>query len=430
MLYCLVFISEISRKAENKVMMKAFSSFSDKNKLKNAVCVAIDTVGSRFAFYAVTAGDIGTLSTASKPYKNKIYTEEFLTELTDAVRSYVTENPPAAELNVTLLVPDKAVMMDTLNVPNISKKRNEDALEATITGIYKNKDDLRINRYLAAQSKHVTTYSLSIIRDEIYDALTSAMTEGGLTPNCVTFHSNGIADAISVLVPKLRTASYLLLDMKEQNSDFVFVAKGRTTGFFPLPFGYSALKKSRVCSEDMLFDHSFAELAVLNAKEKARAKQLTIMREENVTEDSDADEKLDAMFGNDENSTADPTANVVNTYKTLPKKEPRKLPKFMQRPLPRNEEEFVYENFRIFIKWALNLIQSNDKLSQQGKPESVVVNMPEEFEFLYAMTNAEAEENGIEFQPLELHGISKDICENLQFVGGVFAPMYNRTNNF
>ena len=106
MLDCLVFISEISRKAENKVMMKAFSSFSDKNKSKNAVCVAIDTVDNRFAFYAVTAGDIGTLSTASKPYKNKLYTEEFLTELTDAVRSYVTENPPAAELNVTLLVPD------------------------------------------------------------------------------------------------------------------------------------------------------------------------------------------------------------------------------------------------------------------------------------------------------------------------------------
>ena len=41
----------------------------------------------------------------------------------------------------------------------------------------------------------------------------------------------------------------------------------------------------------------------------------------------------------------------------------RKLPKFMQRPTPTNARDFVYENFRIFVKWALSYLRGNEKPS-------------------------------------------------------------------
>ena len=39
--------------------------------------------------------------------------------------------------------------------------------------------------------------------------------------------------------------------------------------------------------------------------------------------------------------------------------------------IPETEEEFVYENFRIFVKWALTLLDGNEKFAEQGKPEAV-----------------------------------------------------------
>ena len=112
------------------------------------------------------------------------------------------------------------------------------------------------------------------------------------------------------------------------------------------------------------------------------------------------------------------------------KKPARKLPKFMLRPTPTNREGYMYENFRMFVKWTLEFIASNPGITALGAPEAVYVNMPEEYNFLYDMVNAEAEENGVVFAPLFTEAPDEVIKKNLELYGGFFTRQYNGVNNF
>ena len=401
----------------------------EKAKYRNALTVAIDPQNSTFDFYIMENGDKSTVAHEKKEYVSRLFSAEFLNELTSAAKDYAASHSSAvSDACITLVLPDSVVAMDTLTLPTMKKKRIEEALEATLVGTYKNRSDLSINNVFAVQNKQIAMYSLTMADTKLLKAVASALKDGNLAPNIITFAANATVNAITQLNPKLKNASYLLLDLKHRYCRVVFVAKGRPTGFYSLPFGYSILRKSKLYPEELLFDHPTAELAVLNAHEKAKAKQLTGM----VTEEMNDNEQLDARFGEDEDATSDPTAQngAPETIKVLPKKQPRKLPKFMIRPTPRDDEGYHYENFRLFIKWALLLLQGNDKLTSQGEPEKVFVNLPGELGYLFEMTNEEAEENGIEFQPLEIHGDRDEITDCLELYGGLFANQYNKNNNF
>lgn len=397
-------------------------------KFKNAVCISVNRANSCFDFCSMDNGDKNTLSFNSKEFTGEIFSQDFLKELTAAVSAFMANRSSMENTSVTLVLPDGSVAMDTVSIPNINRRRNEEALDATISGLFKNKNDLFINPTLSVQNKQAVTYSLAVANKELLESLKDAMKEGGMEPTHITFAANAQVDAITHFCPKLKSNSYLFMDIKENITMFSFVANGKTVGYYDLPFGYSIMSKNKVASEDMLFEHSVAELAVLNAKEKARAKQLTMMENDMGDEN---DEDPDAMFGSEENSTIDPTDGTTPiTIKTLPKKTPRKLPKFMQRPEPQGEEGYAFENFRLFMKWALTLIEGNLKLTTQGEPEAVYVNMPADFEYLYDMANEEKNENKIEFSPIGIGGESENTLKQLELVGGLFAPAYNKNNNF
>ena len=51
----------------------------------------------------------------------------------------------------------------------------------------------------------------------------------------------------------------------------------------------------------------------------------------------------------------------------MAKKTPRKLPMFMQRPIPDTPEGIAQENFRVFAKWALS---TNETAVETAKEEA------------------------------------------------------------
>ena len=120
----------------------------------------------------------------------------------------------------------------------------------------------------------------------------------------------------------------------------------------------------------------------------------------------------------------------IATPKYMPKKTPRKLPKFMQRPIPETEEQIACENFRVFIKWALTLISSNEKITDLGMPEFVCVNIPENLAFLLAYANEEREESGIEFRAIRDTHIDPAVLSNLELYGGFYPKNIHPSNKF
>ena len=140
-------------------------------------------------------------------------------------------------------------------------------------------------------------------------------------------------DGAAVLNPKLKNASYMLLDIKENSARIVFVVKGKTMGAYNLPFGYAVLSDSTVIPEDLLFDYPTADLAVLNAKERAKAKALTVSSDAKRTvDDDDEDDEEVSVF----NTATAELPSFIHTDKKA-----RKLPKYMLRETPESAEGFV-----------------------------------------------------------------------------------------
>ena len=133
----------------------------------------------------------------------------------------------------------------------------------------------------------------------------------------------------------------------------------------------------------------------------------------------------DAMSGDNELSSALDTDVSFSNHKAA-----RKLPKFMFRETPTDREDFVYENFRIFVKWTLELIAGNSDITELGEIENVYVNMPSEYAFLYDKINAEANENKVKFVPLTTDKQSEEKTKKLELFGGVYVKQFNTTNNF
>lgn len=403
------------------------ASASLNSKYKSQITIAIDPVISVVHFYKIDNADKSTIKCTDKNFKARPFSDAFIEEFTEIVKNYAQGNPSVGDAGITLVLPDRAVAMDAISVPTMKKRKSTEAIDTAISGLYRNLDKLQMNKYLAFSNKQLTTYSISSMNTDLITAIKGACSLGGMFPQHITFRANTTVFGAEYINAKLRNASYLLLDIKKDSTCYSFVAKGRLTGFYDMPYGYSIIKDNTVVSEDMLIDHSISELVVLNAKEKAKAKQLTMMRD--TEEPTDTEEGFEETEEDLEDPTNMNLGVQATNYKKLPKKQPRKLPKFMLRPTPETKEGFEYENFRIFIKWALDLIQSNEKLTMQGMPEIIYVNMPDKFEHLIETTNLEKDENKFEFALLD--NKEKGVIRgNLELYGGFCSMSSGRYHTF
>lgn len=386
--------------------------------------IAIDTEHSAFHFYSMPGSGSATITHTVKNYGGGHFDDEFFGKFKDAVADFVAENPADGVRKVSVILPDTAVLTDTVKIPTMRGfGQTKKTLDITLGGLYRNYADLHIISRVAAKNKQYVTYAITAVQKRVVTSIYAACSENKLLVDTLTFASNATVGGATIINPKLKNASYLLLDLKDTYARFTFVAYGKTIGYYILPFGLEFLRKPKVVQEDMLFDHSYAELSVLNAREKAKSKRLTVMAMESVAEDESAeDEQVEADEPIQEEENAEEAAEnmIVQPSLKMFTRKARRLPNFMQRDIPETAEGILYENFRVFVKWALTLIASNEKLTQIAKPEFVCVNMPQELAHVLDTVNEETEENGISFTALPISDFDSNVTANLELYGGLF----------
>ncbi len=427
-----------------------------------STAISIDTEVSTIHRFTMVGSDEKSILHQVKNYSGSRFDDAFFQVFRDAVAEFVKDNPSQSVGRISLILPDNAVALDSVNVPTMknvaaTKKALSDALSET----YRNIGELKIQSYIAAQNKQYTTFSTLAVQNKILTKLYSIFSENHLVAETTTYAASASVAAVSAIDPKLKNASYLLLDIKDTYSRFVFVVSGRAAGFFHLPFGLEFLNRPRFIQEDMLFDHTMGELTVLNAKEKAKARKLSILAEDHTADygtaiygdehdaaqpaaqDVDIMAVLDSLSEEDaqdpdrdgepnDDGTSDPFTPTpgtnISTPKYMAKKTPRRLPRFMQRPVPETPEDVARENFRVFAKWALTLIAANDRITALGAPAFVCVNLPQRLSFVLDTINEEKEENGIEFRRLGADSRSPAITSHLELYGGFFPKLIHRGN--
>ena len=412
--------------------------------------IGIDSRRSVIHYYNVLGDTVESVEHSVKSYAGAPFNEDFYKKLTEAFAKFV-ENEPSEEVRkIAFVVPDDVVALDQINLPMLrSQKLLQNALDTKLGEIYLNHDNLTFRTYLAQKNRRYCTYNTAAIQDEVLKALYAACSENKMLADVLTYASASTVTALSTLNPKWKNESYMFIDVKDIYTRFIFVVSGRAVGFYTLPFGLEFLAKPKYVQEDMLFDHTMAELTVLNAQERAKSKKLSVLEGEQVgqmnesvnldelmTLNNDLDENLDEAdeeeilpepeTAEEERATLTPAPKI----KVMTKKTPRKLPQFMQRPVPETDTDIAKENFRVFVKWALSLIQNNKKLVDLGAPKFICVNLPKSLQFVIDSANEEEEENGLPFVRFDLADENEDLAQNLELFGGLYGDSWHSSAKF
>ena len=394
--------------------------------------ISIKPRDKQIVFYSAVGRDKNTLKMDVKSIKARFFDDEFYEEFTRCLTEYANSNPSYAGKSayVTVLVPDYLISTTSFNIPGINKKNTMNLFNVALESNYANFRELRMNNLMVKQNKQYATFCVALIRQKLLQGIYSACSSCNMFANILTYEASACGSAAASLNGKVANDACLLLDIKETESTLAYLNKGIVIGNIDLPFGWDIMKQPKVVAENMLFSHDVAELAVINAKEKAKAKQLTMMGGDNQqTDESGSGIDGDGGLLTDA-APAAPERQLNQTVKTLPKKTPRVLPKWMQRPVPDTQEGFAFENFRIFEKYVLEFIRANSRLTAIKEPSSVYVNMPEEFEYIYELVNQEIDENKIKFEDLGIKKEKPIIKEHLELYGGLCADQFGTLNNF
>lgn len=369
--------------------------------------------------------DSKSFTTKTEIYKGKPFNENFYEMLKGVIALHKNEYSD----KVSLVLPDTLFVTDTIKLPYIQKSALQTSLNLALDTLYGTTSHVKFNSFSLSQNKNNVVFNVCGIKKDVLTKLSEVFDECSLPLANVTFAANATVNAAMTINPKLKNSNFILLDIKEGFSRFAFVIAGKTVGFYSLPFGYEILKPDKLCNELSLFDHTAADLLVLNAQEKARKKQLTMLEttedfadNESFDDDAIADDLSDKPDDSFDATESTPPAKSGALFKRVN----RKLPKFMQRPEPQSASEFVYENFRIYIKWALELIRNNTEIFALGAPDSVVVNVPKQFSSLFPINFAGT---GVEFTPLA-HPENSDVSDNLELYGALSTKKFNKPNNF
>ena len=362
---------------------------------------------------------------------------------------------------LTVVLPASLVTFDIITIPTMSKSQMESAFKAEIKNQYKNAEELKISPQIFYTNKKSTAYLLTVTKKGLIDGIRETFAKHSMPVTTLTFAPAAAAGALFELRPKVKKDNLLFVDIKENSTLLVLTEKDRILGFSELPFGQDILKPNKVVGENTIYGDDVAELAVLNAKESARAKQLTksiitISDEEYSDEDDEetgvrpaaapadeetaelatvtgeipamnmenlSEEEMLKLIGELQAEDAAGTA-PVHSEKTLTKKEGRKLPKFMQRELPEDERGFIYENFRYILKRILLFIRQCRLTEGMPVPDYTVLNLPVQFAFLLERVNAE-EDSHMKFLYFD-PSVEKnpELTGNLSAYGGYFAGTF------
>lgn len=374
-------------------------------------------------------------------------------ELLDkGLEEYTQKFGPLPTEPVTLVIPDKMVTMDTITLPTMAKRTMGETFRTEYHNLYKNHDELLSHATVINTNKKTTSYLLTLIRKDKVQRFREVLAAKGLKLEKIVSSAAAKCEALTDQHARLHRDTYLFLDVHDSNSQIILYDKGRMFGFAALPFGIDALPEDRVVDEYFLYEHDIADLAVINAREKAKAAKLTMMEDENLNadvlvtpesgegmskqdlmamaqemheEELAAQEQLNAEAEADdpddtEEATEEAAAAPVQATPTGKRyvKKPRRLPAYMQRPVPETATGMVCENFRVFQSRLLNYVRTCKLSDALPDPQYIVMNLPKEYAFLVQMLNAQ-EDNGLSFKllcddghsniltDLEMHGATK-----------------------
>lgn len=205
-----------------------------------------------------------------------IFSDEFFEEAQKLLEEYFQRKPSLRNLSAFVILPDRAIGFETFNLPNMAKSKSQQALETEMNNLYEGRQrGKKINQFVLLQNKQYTIYGAIYFDKKLINKIYKLLTEVKVFPKMTTYSGNALLDCALNFAPRLRGKSFVFADMHADYTEIVVAGKGKTQGVAMIPHGSALLRSDKVESEYMQTDHQMGEIAVINAREIARAKALT-----------------------------------------------------------------------------------------------------------------------------------------------------------
>ena len=436
--------------------------------------IGIDTVNANVKVMRIFGTDIATARVDYLPAPAEALVRGDWPQVIGATLSdYMAQQHIDQSFAVRLVLPNRTVGNDIITMPAIKRAKMQQALEVQLSELYPFYKQYKYNQQLLDINKTNATFEIIMVNKEMLNGIYKALSECKLYVKNATYAASCALNAVFALRPRTRKGSFIFADLKSDHTVFTVSTNGATSGFSTLPFGHSILESPKMLMESTLYNNDIAQVAVLNATERARRKKMTIMGEddENIIEET-------ALHVNDISAAAEPDeqalyeegaeertggegegasgGNTPSAAQTAPDhgqefvfpesgaevkkpEEPktktyvrktRRLPAFMQRPVPDTPEGIVAENFRFFVKRALLMRQQDEQSGYMPEPEYILFNMPQQYGHVIEYLN-QHDNSGIElrcFSPEKEN--NPQLTENLDLFGALYMDHYNKKHNF
>lgn len=434
--------------------------------------------------------------------------------LTEGLPEYMSKQSFDESFAVHLVLPDGVIGADVFNVPTLKRAKMETALETSLKDLYFFYNDYKFNKTIVSSNKTNTTFEVIMASKSLLNRVYKALNELKLYVKNATYAANATVNAALALRPKNKKQSFIMLDISPESARVIAVSNGQTVGWKQLKFGYNVLANEKVMIENNIVFNDIAQIAVINATEKAKKKKMTEQVEEdeddaaiieenalvvneidkhseeiNKIENSDLANVIDSAeasraekdknavlsetanangavitensaenattdnssAGNSSAGNAEAAATKVKTEndaaqevkpeaKPEAKPEPvkvkayqrklKKLPAYMQRPVPETIEGVRVENFRLFVKHVMLMKMQIEQGGIYTVPQYALVNMPKDYAYIIEETNKEDDSNGFEFRFFEPEKEDNvELSEHLDLFGALFMGQFNKNNN-
>lgn len=214
-------------------------------------------------------------------FQSRIFTDEFFGETQKLLEEYFAKKPSLANLPAYVVLPNQAVGFETFNLPNMPRAKLQQAFETELSNEYEGRQKSRkVNRFLLAQNKQYATIGAVFFDKNLIAQIYKLLTNVRVFPKETTYSGNALLSGALNFAPKLRGKNFVFADMHLDYTEIAVSSKGKILGFAVIPHGTSLIKTDKVELEYMQTDHEVGEIAVINAREVARAKALTLADDE------------------------------------------------------------------------------------------------------------------------------------------------------
>lgn len=427
--------------------------------------IGFDTVNYNLKVMRVLNNDFSSVKVDFVPVDEKHFIKgEWEQILTKGIAEYIENQHFDSTFAVRLVMPDSVIGTDVLTVPSLSRAKQAQAIDSQMKELYFFYKDYKFNKLLLTQNKSNSSYEITMINRALLNRVYKALNDCKLYVKNTTYASSAIVNSIFAIRPKTRRGSFLVVDIKPDFARVIAVSNGRTVGWKHVKFGYNVLEMPKVMIENNIVFNDIAQVAVLNAVEKAKKKKMTMMAEvdpslvieENAltinelnTDSEDISTEMTEMLRlqqaesetietevevnveNQENAESVTIEKEIPKIKTFTRKNKR-LPMFMQRPVPETQEGIAVENFRLFVKHALLMKMQIDQAGVYSSPQYVMVNMPSSYSYIIDEINKEMQlDEGIEFRYFSLPKEENvELTGHLDLFGAMYMENFNSNNNF